>query len=79
MMINYKSIEGMTCKKSPNSHKSSEVEAADTVYCLAPLGGKAGGIYQIVDAIRCVDEENLKVFHLCPHVRTPRNLALKIE
>jgi hypothetical protein len=64
-------------KSVKNSHKSSEVEAADTVDSLAPLGGKASGVNQIVDAIRCVDEENLKVFHLCPHVCTPRNLALK--
>ncbi len=64
-------------KSAKNSHKSSEVETADTVDSLAPLGGKAGGVYQIVDAIRCVNEENLKVFHLCPHVRTPRNLPLK--
>ncbi len=64
-------------KSVKNLHKSSEVETADTVNSLAPLGGKAGGVNKIVDAIRCVDEENLEVFHLCPHVRTPRNLPLK--
>jgi hypothetical protein len=31
-------------KSVKNSHKSSEVETADTIDSLAPLGGKAGGV-----------------------------------
>ena len=65
-------------KKSPDCVQcSSEVEAADAVDGLAPLGGEAGGVDEVVDPVGSVDEEDLKVFHLRPHVGTPRDLTLE--
>lgn len=56
--------------------ESSEVESADTIDGLAPLGGKAGRVDQVVDPVGRVNEENFEVFHLGPHVCAPRNLSL---
>jgi hypothetical protein len=69
----YYSLEKSLNQPIPNS---SKVEVAHAVDGLAPLGGKAGGVDEVVDPVGGVHEEDFKVFHLCSHVSTPRNLTL---